>query len=701
MSRKDLFRVRATTVMGRMGGAPTPSVLNLEDMLKEAFGTETLVSARGGIGRERVPESGIYHFFKSYGGDGYQHVQQSMLGVLNPWVLGMGEWDRLMLAFELYDFFNKLGHHLSSLISIRTLITIVGFALFIIGIQFVPFANLIVDAIIAFFFVQSVLAVLRMLGSLMMADYYCSNTKSFIDVHLATQELVGMDEDAASALVDICTWGVGKLAKYAKYARDKPPTKIDDIVKEDPIAHGPAKVRDAGKTATERKVTHEKWEEGLDRASRDALEADANAAKAFREMDPEVRRAFTLCSVDCLPVKPVPTQAQIDSVAALLKRTKTKSDNRALREYLKINRMNLDKALKELDKVTTKAALDAFFDSTVIARAKDLGYIAQREGPHNAWHVRTKPGDVPVAEYTIKLHKTQPGTHSRSVGTSFFQSHHGVQGKWAEVRKIPGYIYDEQPRILLRDSRKGTPHQIVNERQTGRKAGRATRKYSDKANASGERDLLIEDMKQAGVPDDIAADLLKQTDDYFAGLYKAAKANGMKPAELADLFGDWKPQMTHPLSKRLLSLSEDTFHHGPPRPPEEMEELEREVGARFPDDYRAVLLEVGPCAIAGPKIQFNVDSISDVVLSLDDDLLIGRMPGIVMIGNDGGDYGYYYDPKGRLGRGAFALYFVEIGDIDVRGVPLRGAYAHRRDRSGPGRRELSRAADARQLSRVY
>lgn len=121
--------------------------------------------------------------------------------------------------------------------------------------------------------------------------------------------------------------------------------------------------------------------------------------------------------------------------------------------------------------------------------------------------------------------------------------------------------------------------------------------------------------------------------------------------------------MTHPLSKRLLSLSEDTFHHGPPRPLEEMEELEREVGARFPDDYRAVLLEVGPCAIAGPKIRFNVDLISTVVLSLDDDFLIERMPGIVMIGNDGGDYGYYYDPKGRLGRGAFALYFVEMGTL--------------------------------------
>jgi ABC-2 type transport system ATP-binding protein len=29
---------------------------------------------------------------------------------------------------------------------------------------------------------------------------------------------------------------------------------------------------------------------------------------------------------------------------------------------------------------------------------------------------------------------------------------------------------------------------------------------------------------------------------YFADLYKAAKAKGMKAANLKDLFGDWKPK---------------------------------------------------------------------------------------------------------------------------------------------------------------
>lgn len=112
-----------------------------------------------------------------------------------------------------------------------------------------------------------------------------------------------------------------------------------------------------------------------------------------------------------------------------------------------------------------------------------------------------------------------------------------------------------------------------------------------------------------------------------------------------------------------MSLSEDIFHNGLPRPVEEMEELERRVGQRFPDDYRAVLLELGSCAIGGPRISLVIDLIEDVILSLTDEIRNERMPGIVTIGNDGGDYAYYYDPSGRMGRGKFALYFVELGTL--------------------------------------
>jgi len=119
----------------------------------------------------------------------------------------------------------------------------------------------------------------------------------------------------------------------------------------------------------------------------------------------------------------------------------------------------------------------------------------------------------------------------------------------------------------------------------------------------------------------------------------------------------------HPLSEFLLSLSGDIFHHGSPQSSEELERLEELVGERLPDDYRAVLLEVGPFQIRGPQIWIILELVEDVALSLDDDFQSERMPGIVMIGNDNGDYGYYYDVRDRQGRGKFALYCVDRGTL--------------------------------------
>jgi hypothetical protein len=120
----------------------------------------------------------------------------------------------------------------------------------------------------------------------------------------------------------------------------------------------------------------------------------------------------------------------------------------------------------------------------------------------------------------------------------------------------------------------------------------------------------------------------------------------------------------YPLSTRLLSLTDESFHHGLPCPQERLDALERAAGDRFPDDYRAVMLEVGAFQVRGPELWIILESVSDLVLDLDEDFLTaGPMPGIVMIGSDNGDYGYYYDLKNRLGRGAFALYFVDRGTM--------------------------------------
>ena len=39
------------------------------------------------------------------------------------------------------------------------------------------------------------------------------------------------------------------------------------------------------------------------------------------------------------------------------------------------------------------------------------------------------------------------------------------------------------------------------------------------------------------------------------------------------------------------------------------------------------------------------------------------MPGILVIGNEGGAFAYYYDPTNQLGRGEFALFLVGYGTL--------------------------------------
>ncbi len=153
-----------------------------------------------------------------------------------------------------------------------------------------------------------------------------------------------------------------------------------------------------------------------------------------------------------------------------------------------------------------------------------------------------------VIEHTIIRYN-----QSNAYGTrSFFQAHHGIQNEWGESvigpwlqRNIGQSLYSEgrAPTILLRDSRRDTPHGIINARQSGRAAGRFSRTYDD------ERSLMLEDMRAADVPGGTASSFLAQSDAYFGALYQQAlsalMSRGMSRAEAAaklrEIFGDWTP----------------------------------------------------------------------------------------------------------------------------------------------------------------
>ncbi len=284
------------------------------------------------------------------------------------------------------------------------------------------------------------------------------------------------------------------------------------------------------------------WAARLDPDTQAALAKDPKLRKAYQDMDPEVRRALTLCKSPCIP-DPPPSAADVARIKGVMTKHGIPDDDFRLREYLHRNRPpKTTKAVDELEKVKNAAELTALYDRSIIANAKK-GTAAKR--PDGTWEFTTDTGTV-VKEHTVATH----GELTENQGTSgFFQSHHGIQDKWAKDLGLDhpsyGYSRDGCPAILLRDSHAGSPHQRVTAAQNGsaRASTRSNRTYAD------ERVNLKADMIRADVPDTVATALLAQSDDYFSKIYRnvetAMVLKGHTPADidasLAKFFGTWKP----------------------------------------------------------------------------------------------------------------------------------------------------------------
>ncbi|MGH7861477.1 MAG: hypothetical protein ACREOS_04480, partial [Candidatus Dormibacteraceae bacterium] len=271
-----------------------------------------------------------------------------------------------------------------------------------------------------------------------------------------------------------------------------------------------------------------RWEATLEKETRDSLRANSQLRKLYAEMDPEVRRLLTLCDTPCIPLDPPPAAKDIARIQKLIKRLNVPADDPALREYLHIRRRKLTAAVDNIADVRTPRQLQTRLDQAVAQRASELGGTASR-GADGRWVFR-RDGKV-IPEYEIGGYGT---LFDEKKSGGFFQAHHGIQGEWAGQR-VPGYdYYGEPPSILLRDSRKGTPHQIITARQAGRKASLGASTYSQ------QRALLLEDMRVANVPDAYAQKLLSDSDAYFAPLYRDLEKKSTT-AQLQDIFGTWKP----------------------------------------------------------------------------------------------------------------------------------------------------------------
>jgi len=284
----------------------------------------------------------------------------------------------------------------------------------------------------------------------------------------------------------------------------------------------------------------EAWLDRLSPETQEALNkpgdpAAVAAREAYRAMDPEVRRALTLCASICIPIPP-PSPAEVAKIRDFLKRAGIPDTHQNLREYLHDmnGRGELKQAIESLAACETLADAQRLFDAAISRWAKDKGGSARKTG--DRWEFTRADGSV-VLEWEVDTFKALAADRATN---SYFQAHHGVQHAWAEGRGIPGYTRDSCPAMLLRDSFAGSPHRRITDRQIAMKESASSRTYAE------ERKLMIDDLLDSEVSEPQADQLVNASDKYFGDLYKAweadLKAKGQSDAPLRAAFGTWSPK---------------------------------------------------------------------------------------------------------------------------------------------------------------
>jgi hypothetical protein len=468
--------------------------------------------------------------------EGFRTIFDAMEGMLNRWVAGMSWDERIREGFGLYDVYGEIGTQLKQLATPQAILMMVGFIAFLIGIQFVPFANLVVDAILLS------LGAIDILKGVGIFGYYfdtASEATTFRQLRYAAQGLRGGGEAILNLLFELIGLAASRAIRaYTRYRGANQFKNLDDIAQHEVITRGSDDVRRAYREARASGREFSRWERTLNEETRRILEADPDLRRIYAEMNPTVRQLLTLCASECISPRSRPTPDDISRIETLISRFSLPPNHRGLREFLHhpSRRDNLTRALDELGDVQSVAELEARLNRAIAANVREAGATASIVA--GRWEYRRPDGTV-IREYEVATH----GNLSVDRGTGgFFQSHHGIQGEWARQR-VPGYSYDDSPAILLRDSRSGTPHRIVTDRQLARRAGRQARTYAE------ERQLLRQDMDAAGVPRTTADTLLSQSDEYFAQLYRqheqALLGQNLPAAtrrrRLREIFGDWSP----------------------------------------------------------------------------------------------------------------------------------------------------------------
>lgn len=347
-----LFRIAAETTLERLNRPGEPASVTL-DLIRTYSGTSAGLSAT---------EKGFDEF--------YRRIQDR----LDTWVRGLDKDERIIEGFALYDVLGEIGTALKQLATPETVAMIVGFIAFLIAIQFIPYANLIVDIILIALGGIDILKGLVIFGT-----YFdkASEARSFRDLYMASQGLKGGGEAILNLLLELFGLAASRaIQSFKRYRNVKRFENLDDVkpIVDEFAGKQPSRskdLREAFEKARRAEADLKPWEKRLAPEVQDVLTKDPDLRRLYGEMDPDVRRLFTRCKSPCyIQLDPPPTVSEARRINRILDDVKYKglaaSDKARietkLKDYLQARTDDLSQAISDIYNPGTSTNLEALLD---------------------------------------------------------------------------------------------------------------------------------------------------------------------------------------------------------------------------------------------------------------------------------------------------------------------------------------------------
>lgn len=103
----------------------------------------------------------------------------------------------------------------------------------------------------------------------------------------------------------------------------------------------------------------------------------------------------------------------------------------------------------------------------------------------------------------------------------------------------------------------------------------------------------------------------------------------------------------------------ETWRPRPPASEADVAAVEKQLGLKFPADYRRLLTYSDGGSLYGSGSRVIFFRLRDLLEFNPDLELSPDLADMLIFGDDEGDFIFYFDPAGTLGRGAWAVFMVE------------------------------------------